>query len=75
MSKSSHLKVYEEKDGSGWYVRRGKRGGLKERLLDCEITSFDGEATLYSFRLTSVVEFEAEMQRRFNAKYGISAEG
>lgn len=66
--KPVHNKLFQ--DEGGWYVRRGKRGGIKEYIQDCEITSFDNEPSLFQFRLKSTVEYLAQEAARYDAKYG-----
>lgn len=39
------------RDTTGWYIRTGKRGTVKEYLTICEVTYDHGEPLLFQFRI------------------------
>lgn len=65
----SHLRLY--KDREGYFVRQGRRGANKQRLGQCKVTYLNGEPTLFKFTTKSSDDFEADQQRRWDAKHGI----
>lgn len=62
--RTSHNTARRGSDGR-WYVRKGKRGCVVRYLTQCEITYFDGEASLYQFKtdyLVLVEDFERRLK-------------
>lgn len=64
----SHLRLH--RDGQGYFVRCGRRGSLKQYLGRCKVTYFDGEPSLFAYTLADHDAFEADQQRRWDAKHG-----
>lgn len=65
-----HLKLRH--DRNGYFVRVGFRGSCKEYLGRCKVTYFGGEPTLLQFTFASHDAFDAEQQRLYEEKYGIT---
>lgn len=65
-----HLKLH--KDRNGYFVRVGRRGSSKQYLGRCKVTYFDGEPTLFQYTSADRDAFDAEQQRKWDAKYGIA---
>lgn len=62
----SHLRLH--RDRGGFFVRMGRRGSSKHYLGRCKITYFDGEATLFQFTTVSRDAYDAEENRRWEAR-------
>lgn len=67
----SHLRLRRDKDG--YFVRCGRRGSMKQYLGRCKVTYIDGKPELFAFTLADHDAFEADQQRRWDAKYEIGA--
>lgn len=67
-----HLKLHRDK--KGYFVRCGRRGSMKQYLGRCKVTYIDGKPELFAFTLADHDAFEADQQRRWDAKYGIEQE-
>lgn len=62
----SHLRLH--KDGRGFFVYVGSRGHDKQYLGRCKITFADGEPMLFQFTFAQHDAYEAEEQRRWEAR-------
>lgn len=67
----SHLRLY--RDSKGYFVRCGRRGSLKQYLGRCNVTYLGGEPTLFAFTTADQDAFDADQDRRWNLKHGITA--
>lgn len=46
-----HYRLRRDAEGR-WYIRYGKRGACSARLASCQVVFFDGEPSLFQYRLS-----------------------
>lgn len=66
----SNLKLHKGRDG--YYVRVGRRGTTKRVLGRCKVTYLDGKPTLFQFTTAYQDAFEADQDRRWSERHGVS---